>query len=147
MLPLLEVNSALEEFAPSLSADRLQLVFTRANVGLGGQELWLARRDAVGDEWKEPESLTINDPTMKDSDAVLSPDGLEIWWVRGVSAVDDDLYFARRVAPHEPFATPTPAVELNSAAAEGDPWLSADGREIVFFSTRTGEKVLYRATR
>ena len=64
-----------------------------------------------------------------------------------LTAVDDDLYFARRVAPHEPFATPTPAVELNSAAAEGDPWLSADGREIVFFSTRTGEKVLYRATR
>lgn len=145
--PLSSVNSPLEEFAPSLCADGLQLVLTRANVGLGGQELWLARRDSVEAPWQVPELMTVNDPTMKDSDAVLSPDGLEIWWVRGVSAGDDDLYVARRATADEPFATPMPAMELNSTAAEGDPWLSADGREIVFFSTRTGEKVLYRSIR
>jgi hypothetical protein len=141
------VNTALEEFAPSLSTDGLQLLFTRAEVGMGVQELWLARRDAVGASWNEPESLPINDPSMKDSDPVFSPDGLEVWWVHGVTATDHDLYFARRGAPDEPFAAPTPAVELNSTAFEGDPWLSADGREIVFFSTRTGERLLYRATR
>ena len=91
--------------------------------------------------------MAINDPTLKDSDAVFSPDALEIWWVRAVSNSDNDLYFASRTATGEPFATPTPASELNSPALEGDPWLSADGREIVFFSTRTGEKLLYRATR
>jgi hypothetical protein len=145
--PLPNVNTALEEFAPALSADGLQLLFTRAEVGMGVQELWLARRDSVGAPWNEPESLATNDPTMKDSDPVFSPDGLEVWWVRAVSNVDNDLYFARRAAPDEPFATPTPAAELNSTAEEGDPWLSVDGREIVFFSTRTGERLLYRATR
>jgi hypothetical protein len=145
--PLLNVNSAREEFAPSLSADGLQLVLTRANVGLGAQELWLARRDSVAGPWTEPTLMTINDPTRKDADAAFSADALEVWWVRAVSDVDHDLYFARRATPDEPFTTPTPAIELNSTAEEGDPWLSRDGREIVFFSTRTGEKLLYRATR
>jgi len=145
--PVTNVNTAREEFAPSLSADGLQLLLTRANVGLGAQELWLSVRDSVEAPWNDPVLLPVNDPTKKDSDAVFSPDALEIWWVRAVSSDDDDLYFARRPAIGEPFTTPTPATELNSTAPEGDPWLSADGREIVFFSTRTGEKLLYRATR
>jgi hypothetical protein len=145
--PLSNVNSALEEFAPSLSSDGLQLVLTRANIGLGGQELWLSRRDSVEADWDAPALMPISDPMQKDSDAVFSPDALEIWWVRGVAMDDDDLYFARRTATDQPFGTPTPATELNSTFPEGDPWLSADGREIVFFSTRTGEKLLYRATR
>jgi hypothetical protein len=145
--PVSNVNSPLEEFAPSVSSDGLQLVLTRANIGLGGQELWLAHRDSVGSAWNAPTLMPISDPTLKDSDAVFAPDALEIWWVRAVTNDDEDLYFARRAATDEPFGTPTPATELNSNFLEGDPWLSVDGREIVFFSTRTGERLLYRATR
>lgn len=141
------VNTGMEEYAPSLSSDGLQLLFTRSNSAPSTEELWLTRRDSVSAEWQEPESLSINDPRAKDSDPVFSPDGLEVWWVRGVSNTDHDLYFATRATAEEAFAMPTPADVLNSTAWEGDPWLSADGREIVFFSNRTGERLLYRATR
>jgi Tol biopolymer transport system component len=141
------VNTGMEEYAPSLSSDGLQLLFTRSNTAPSAEELWLTRRDSVSAEWREPESLSINDPRAKDSDPVFSPDGLEVWWVRGISNTDHDLYSATRATHEESFAMSTPAEVLNSTAWEGDPWLSADGREIVFFSNRTGERLLYRATR
>ncbi len=145
--PVSDVNTSLEEFAPSLSADGLQLVLTRAAVGLGAQELWLARRDTVEAPWQAPTLMSISDPDKKDSDAVFTANDLELWWVRAVTDANHDLYFARRAALDLPFETPTPVTELNSSAHEGDPWLSQDGREVVFFSTRSGERLLYRATR
>ncbi len=145
--PLSNLNSSSEEFGPSVSPDHLQLVLTRASLGLGGQELWLAQRDSVEAPWEAPTLLSVSDPDKKDSDAVFGADGLELWWVHAVTDDNHDLYFARRAALNLPFETPTPATELNSSAHEGDPWLSPDGREIVFFSTRSGERLLYRATR
>ena len=50
-----------------------------------------------------------------------------------------DLFHAIRPDVAAAFAdTPAPIAELNTDAWEGDPWLSADGRHLLFMSDRSG---------
>jgi hypothetical protein len=47
----------------------------------------------------------------------------------------------------QPFANLAPISELNSPATDWDPWISEDGRDIVFGSDRDGTHEIYKATR
>ena len=58
-----------------------------------------------------------------------------------------DLYVTSRASATDPWDTPSPIVELNTGSSEEDPWLSPDGRTLVFASTRNGAYELYLATR
>jgi Tol biopolymer transport system component len=61
-----------------------------------------------------------------------------------------DLWIAERPARDQPFGTPTVLAPLNGTEWDDDPWLSADGRHIVFASNRNGgtaEFDLFEATR
>lgn len=43
-----------------------------------------------------------------------------------------DLYVTTRAAPGEPWSVPVALEELNTTGEESDPWVSADGRHILF---------------
>ena len=49
---------------------------------------------------------------------------------------EPDLYEARRASKSDPFGTPVPVAELNSAQDESHPRLTPDGLKVYFGSTR-----------
>jgi len=59
-----------------------------------------------------------------------------------------DLFQATRADASSPFASSlAPISELNTSASEEDPWISQDGRHILFTSDRSGRSRIYEAWR
>jgi hypothetical protein len=76
-------------------------------------------------------------------DACLTKDGLSLFFVTGPVG---DIFVSRRSSVSEPFASAIPVVDLNTAAAERDPWMSPDGSVFYFSSDRSGSVQIYSAT-
>jgi hypothetical protein len=77
-----------------------------------------------------------------DFSPMLSQDRCTIYW-DAATAGTSDLYYATRATTTEPFGTPTPISELDTSAAETDPWVSPDRKHIVFMR----DNVLFEAAR
>jgi hypothetical protein len=80
----------------------------------------------------------------------ISADGLELvfnsWRVGGTGK--SDLWRATRTSINADFSSPQPITELNSAESEFDPWLSDDGRTLLFVSNREQDHyAIYVSTR
>jgi hypothetical protein len=58
-----------------------------------------------------------------------------------------DLFLFERATPDEPFGTPRPLVEVNSASDDYDPCLSPNGLALVFHSNRQGTYDIFLARR
>lgn len=84
--------------------------------------------------------------TLSSGDAFLTDDGLNLFFVRGPAFGPADLFVVARRSVAEPFAFERGLDDLNSAADERDPWLSADGRQLFFSSNRSGEYQIYVAS-
>ncbi|HEX4132873.1 MAG TPA: protein kinase [Pirellulales bacterium] len=99
--------------------------------------------------WSEPERLDVLGPR---GNAAISGDELSL-----ASAGDgkggfggQDIWIQERTSVDEPFGPPVNAgAEVNTAAAEQNPWLSSDGLTLVFNSKRGGSPTadLWAATR
>lgn len=81
-------------------------------------------------------------PGVDDDDPCLARDQLEIFFDRG-----QDLYTSRRASILDPWPPATPIAELNTAASEEHPFVTADGARLYFTSGRGGDAQIYRATR
>jgi hypothetical protein len=78
------VNSASNDNHPTISKDGLSLIFEsnrpgpdkNGQIGLGGPDLWLAKRDSLDDCWQKPVNLgpVVNSPFM-DGSPNLTTDG------------------------------------------------------------------------
>lgn len=66
-----------------------------------------------------------------DLEATLSDDQLTVYFTSDRAGAGDlDLWMASRASVDQPFGTPTPVAELNTAARESYPSLTADGLEL-----------------
>ncbi|HEX4129012.1 MAG TPA: hypothetical protein VHZ24_03140 [Pirellulales bacterium] len=134
------VNTAANETNPSLSADGLTLLFaTDRPGGAGGLDLWLAKRQSQREPFHGAEPLIGPVNTVSaEFGGTVSTDGLELIYFsspRGEGLGGQDLWQSRRKDVASPFAAPTnlgPAV--NSSLSEQHPWLSSDGRVLLFSS-------------
>lgn len=132
------VNSAGDEYYPSLSRDG-RLVFTAEREdSLGGEDLYESRLGASG--WSEPVNLgpAVNSPGPE-FNSLIHPDGA--WLLFGSMRDGDsgggDLYIAFAAGaggfgPARPLPPP-----LNSPALDFCPALSPDGSILFFTSTRS----------
>jgi len=80
---LAAINSALSESAPSISADGLELYFTRGTSFFDGSthDIWVARRDTRTATWGPPEKLGgVINSSVEDADPSISADGLELYF-------------------------------------------------------------------
>ena len=137
------VNSASDDWWPSVSRDGLELYFTsnRPN-GSGSNDLWVTKRAARDALWTEPENLgpEVNSEAH-DSRPCLSADGLMLFFdsLRSGGYGKGDLYITRRASRSDPWEE---AVNLgplvNSSANEQVAFISADGSTLYFDSGRTG---------
>lgn len=122
------VNSAAEDFAPHVSKNGLSLYFasTRPD-GLGGEDLWVAKRASTRDSWNAPVNLgiIINTEANERSPA-LSRDGHLLFFAttRGGGSGGFDIWVAWRHDTRDDFGWQTPVnlgTQFNTAATDAGP--------------------------
>jgi hypothetical protein len=114
----------------------------------GPRNLYEARRPSPSSAWSAPQQIAeLN--TANDDLSGFFVDDLEIWFTsnRPGGPGEHDLRRAIRSSLDEPFGAPVLIEGVNSPARDDDPWLSPDGRTLVFVSTRSGDEEIYVAER
>jgi len=136
------VNSASDDWCPSISADGLELYFSSNRPGGSGTwDIWTASRATVNDTWGSPVNLGASINTeAEDCWPSLSPDGLVLFFTSNRSGGQGswDLYMARRTTRKDPWGSPTNFGPLvNSPEGQGGPKVSFDGLTLCFYSLRS----------
>ena len=138
------LSSALNDFDPYPSADGLRLYFIVEDFasGLGGYDIVVASRASPQGAFSAPVALAGVNSALHDDNPALTADERVILFgsLRPGGAGSKDIYYAVRSSPTAAFSTPTPVPGINSAAAESELYISPDGCEIYFASTRPGGK-------
>jgi hypothetical protein len=142
------VGSPAADHLPWISANELSLLFASARGGDAG-DVWAAQRTARAAAFSSPAPLEEINTNANEGRAVLSNDGLTIIFAsdREGGQGTQDLWMATRETSDARFAPAVNLVALNSPALDQDPFLSADGTELLFASSRGDQSALYRAIR
>src|SRR6266496_2987855 len=146
------LNTAGIENRPSLSVDgHVLFFFSDRSGGHGGTDIWMSQRADPKDDfgWGAPVNLG---PDVNTADADQAPWYVQndLYFARGVGTAPLDLYVASVTRDGETGGPAVPIFELNDpAAVDAGPTVRADGREIIFHSTREplGQFDLYTAAR
>ncbi|MCP4138289.1 MAG: OmpA family protein [bacterium] len=137
------INSESKDGGPFITYDQNALIFSSNRPGGKGYlDLWISRRD--GKNWTEP--VNMGEPINSsgyDGFASLSPDGKVLYYVRECKdkkKYKDEqfgIYFSVKKGGKwtKPQRMPAP---VNSEYCEFGPIISADGRSLIFSSTRPG---------
>ena len=128
-----ELCSTVDDAAPTPTDDQLVMVLTSPRTaGAGFYDVYISERALPTDIWAVPTNLMTVNSSTNDYSPMLSQDRLTLYFDSGRTGVSEDLYMATRAASTDSFSTPVPIDELNTGAAESDPWVSPDGRHIYF---------------
>jgi len=117
----------------------------------GTYQTYLTARAGPGAPFGAPAAIPELDYTNRSTvDGFLTDDGLTVFFSSSPAGADGgaasaDLYVAWRRSTAESFSVTQPLDDLNTAADERDPWLSADGRTLYFTSDRSGVLQIYTA--
>ena len=128
---------------PNTSSDGLTLYFVSDRPeGAGGSDLRVARRTTVAAPWSTPINLgpSVNGKDM-DASPSISSDGLELYFdsSRPGGQGDWDVSVTSRASLSASWELPRNLGPLvNSAAGDGTPQLTRDGRTLYFASWRAG---------
>ena len=127
---------------PYLTPDDLSMYFTANLPGSveGSLDIWVTSRSSPSDPWDTPVNLgtTVNTST-EEMGMSLTADGLELYFERTSNLLtheDGELWVSRRSSLNDSWGIPEPIVELNTSVREGFPFISPDGFELYFDSTR-----------
>jgi hypothetical protein len=123
------------------SSDGLEMYIDRW-LSADNIDLYVLKRASVDDDWGPPMSLgpAVNSP-QQDWLSSISADGLTLYFQsnRPGGFGSADIYMTTRASRSAPWG---PAVNLgptiNTSAIDADVWISADGLELYFMSTRSG---------
>ena len=134
------------EISPSLQRDQLMMVFASQQTGVDNWDLYITTRQSTADPWGPPTALpTLNSPQF-DWDPAVYRGGNSIVFASRRSNPLNSLFHATRGSAGGPFSPPQEATEFNVLGNAGDPWLSDDGKHIVF-DMRGGPTRIYEAFR
>jgi Tol biopolymer transport system component len=140
------LSSTDNEAAGNMTPDGLAIVFSSNRTGNAAPDLFIAERATPSDDWSAPVEIAAVNTLGHEGSPFLSADKLTLYFDtdRGGSL---DIYVSQRSSTTEPFPAPTPLVEINTADADQDPWVSRDGRRLWLSSNRGGTNQLWEATR
>jgi hypothetical protein len=143
-------SSALDE-APAVDRAQLYLVFASQRGAASDVHLFAAMRPDASAAWQGAAEITALSSAWRDSDPAVFSDGRGLVFAsrRLTQGQTSDLFQATRADVSSPFASSlAPIGELNTTdASEEDPWVSQNGRHIVFVSDRSGRSRIYEAWR
>ena len=119
-----------------LSTDELTIYFTDTS------DLWTAHRNTTAEAFGPPIPLTSLNSSSLESNPSISPDGLTLWFDSNRIATEGyHLYVATRSSDLVEFNPPVLATTLNGMDTkqfDAQPFVTADGKEFWFISTRQG---------
>ena len=142
-------TSALDR-APAVNGAQLSLVFASQRTAATDLHLYAAIRPDASAPWQLAGELTALSSTRRDTDPALfdAGRGLVFASLRTAPTGKTDLFETVRSDLGASFASRVdPIAELNTTASEADPWVSQDGRHILFVSDRDGRSRIYEARR
>lgn len=144
-----ELSTPQDDTSATLSADGLFLTMASGVSDDNTFDLYWSTRSSVDDPWSAlTPFVELNSPQNEDSVTFTSDQTLFVLAsYRPGGKGGGDIWQAIRPSDQQPFMSPSPINEVNSDANEHDPWISPDGRTIVFVSDRTGQNDLYMASR
>ena len=135
------INSPGIDACPVVTPDGLQLyISSDREGGVGEVDLWVSTRATTEDDWPEPVNLgeSLNSETW-DLGPAFSPDGLELYFCRGLGP-EADLWVATRGLQDDPWGPPTNlGPTINDVTLDCGPCLMPDGLTLYFYSDRLGE--------
>jgi Tol biopolymer transport system component len=148
-----ELNTSARELDPRLSPDGLRLYYATTDYpGASGQQLVVAERPALDLGFGQPALVLGSHAGLHvgavDADPAISFDErVLVFTTIRPGKTDGDLWVAVRADRDQPFATPQPLTEINTAAHERDAFITADGEWLYFASTdtRLGQQDIFRA--
>jgi hypothetical protein len=141
-VPFVEVNTGDHETSGGFSDDGLMFAFVR-NMPAGTKDIYFMTRATTQSPWTNAAPQTELNSTADDSGAFLSSNKLTVCFDSNRAGGQPDIYCATRASATVPFSTPQPVTEVNSQQADKDPWLSPNGKVMVFWSDRDGTGKLY----
>jgi Tol biopolymer transport system component len=147
-----ELNSTEWESDPDVDPSQLSILFTTGRLAPPDLFIYAASRSTVSEAWGAPSPAAWSDGVRPAWDPCLIENGLTLFFAAkrdGAPATDlGDLFVASRPSVGAPFGPRALLNELyDPDATDQDPWVSADGRHIVFTSARGGNNQLYQARR
>jgi hypothetical protein len=129
-----ELSSTLAEHPGCLSVDQLTIVLDSNRVAGTDDDLFIASRTSITAAWGAPTLLASLDvPGFDDESPCLTADGLGLYFDSNRSGLAT-LYFAQRQSSSDDFGTPVVIDVMDTGAPQYDPWVSADGHDLVFYS-------------
>ena len=143
-----ELNALGRVAQPTLSSNELTVVFTGNGLigGVGGYDLWMATRTAVGLAFTNIVNLTAVNSTASDYQASLSADGLALYFVSNRYG-SDQLFRASRTSPGGAFGAPELVTTFDmSGSTPGYPFLSSDGKSFYLTLDNGTGRDLYLST-
>jgi Tol biopolymer transport system component len=147
--PVGGLGSSTLDKAPALDRSQLNLVFASQRGTGVHPHLFAATRPDASAAWQSAAEITALSSAWEDTDPALFSDGGGLVFAsrRLTQGGTTDLFQATRPDETSPFASLTPMTELNTASTEEDPWLSQNGKHILFVSNRSGHSRIYEAWR
>lgn len=144
-----ELSTTLDEFEPQPDESGLRLVLYR-QVDATNRDILESTRESTSDPWRTPALYpTIDGPTDERSPC-LRDAGRELWYASdrdsGTPNIHD-IYVATRSSTADDFPLGGAVSELNTPSGDGDPWISPDGRVLIFSSDRDGNPEIFEAQR
>jgi hypothetical protein len=134
---LTELNTVAWDWDPAVSADGLTLYFASDRAGgLGGVDIWRAARPDPASPFAAAQNLTEVNSADYDWGPAISVDGLTLYFTSDRFGGIFDIWCALRPDLASAFEAAMELIEVNSAADDVDPAISADDLTLYFGSTR-----------
>jgi Tol biopolymer transport system component len=137
-------TGADQDTSPSLQRDQLMMVF--ASLRGGDWDLYATTRQSTADPWGPPKALTTLNSTAFDWDPAVYRGGNSIVFASRRMGTLNSLFHATRASAADSFSAPQEATEFDFLGNAADPWLSDDGKHIVFDSRQSPSRI-YEAWR
>jgi len=137
------LSSADADSCPEPSPTQLRMIVCQG--AAGDRTLYESTRATTSTPWTPPVALaSLNEATDQTSGFLHG--SFEIWFS---SVIDgpQSIYTATRTDVSSPFNTPMLVPVINDGSTNDDPWISPDGRLIVFSSSRSGNYEIWQAVR
>jgi hypothetical protein len=147
-----ELNSAANDYMPSLTGDGLIIFFASNRMGGNADDVWTASRASRTAGFSAPVLVAeVSALATAATSPFISRDGLTLTYAddRGGGQGGRDLWSTTRSSVSSPFAAPTNlGPQFNSGQTDDDPSLSLDGRELFFVTDRVAATSrVYRSIR